>query len=282
VSEVGYMLAPVLNLARLSIRSGGGNEAVDLLENMLQAIKQRSDLEIDGRTLPIAKMVGTREEHRKLYEWAWKACIADGIRALVVQARWDEAVRHAERHRGVGRHLMDGRQAAIVAGCLSGRADTATKLFEGSTLTEQWEQQVATCLDVMCTYAAGKPVAAEILAMVETFQVQQPVSGYAPYYARLGLSIATLAAGLYPEAANRALVRAAAEALKSGDGYAVREIIGFKNTALRLDEQHHQALIDRAAFSGLGSGPLPEPLLDSLLVSVELSSKTLEAAVRRP
>ena len=281
VSEVGYMLAPVLNLARLSIRSGGGNEAVDLLENMLQAVKQRSDLEIEGRTLPIARMLGTREEHRKLYEWAWKACIADGVRALVVQARWDEAVRHAERHRGIGLHLMEGRQAAIVADCLSGRADTATRLFEGSTLTEQWEQQVATCLDVMCTYSAGKPVSAEVLAMVEAFQDQRPVPGYVPYYARLGLSVATLAAALYPEAATRALVRAAEVALKSGDGYAAREILGFKSTALCLEKQHREALTGLAVTAGLGAGQLPEPLLDSLLVSVDIAEKALTTAVGR-
>lgn len=281
VSEVGYMLAPVLNLARLSIRSRGGSEAVDLLENMLQAIKQRSDLEIDGRTLPIAKMVGTREEHRKLYEWAWKACIADGVRSLVVQGRWDEAVRHAERHRGIGLHLMEGRQAAIIADCLTGRADTAARLFEGSTLTEQWEKQVATCLDVMCTYSAGKPVSAEVLAMVEVFHDQQPIPGYAPYYARFGLSVATLAAALYPEAATRALARATEVALKSGDGYAAREIIGFKSTTLCVKHQHREALTALAAAAGLGAGPLPEPLLDSLLVSVDIAEKALTTAVGR-
>jgi hypothetical protein len=282
VTEVGYMLAPVLNLARLSIRSGGGNEAVDLLENMLQAIKQRSDLEIEGRTLPIAEMVGTREDHRKLYEWAWKACIADGVRALVVQARWDEAVRHAERHRGVGLHLMEGRQVAIVADCLGGRADTATRLFEGSTLTEQWEKQVATCLGVMCTYSAGKPVSAEVLAMVEAFQGQQPAPGYAPYYARLGLSVATLAAGLYPEAASRALTRAVEVALKSEDGYAAREIAGYKSTTLCVGEADRHALNDLVTTSGLGSAKLPERLLDSLLVSICSAEKALSARLGRP
>lgn len=279
VSEVGYMLAPVLNLARLSIRSGGGNEAIDLLENMLQAVKLRSDLEIDGRTLPIARMVGTREDHRKLYEWAWKACIADGVRALVVQARWDEAARHAERHRGIGRHLMEGRQAAIIADCLSGRAQTATRLFEESTPTEHWEQQVATCLNVMCAYVAGKPVSAEVLAMVKAFQSQRPTPGYTPYHARLGLSVATLAASLYPGAANRALTRAAEEALKSADGYAAREIVNFKSSVICLEERHGQALTGLATSSGLGTGPLPEPLLDSLLVSVAIAEKALTTAV---
>ena len=281
VSEVGYMLAPVLNLARLSIRSGGGNEAIDLLENMLQAVKHRSDLEIDGHTLPITKMAGTREEHRKLYEWAWKVCIADGVRALVVQARWDEAVRHAERHRGIGLHLMEGRQAAIVADCLNGCADTATRLFEASILTEKWELQVATCLNVMCSYAAGKPVSAEVAAMVGAFQDQQSTPGYAPYYARLGLSVATLAAGLYPEEANRALSRAASEALKSADGYASREIAGFKSAVIHLEVQDRKALNDQVSSSGLGAGRLPGALFDSLVVSVDIAEAALKARCAR-
>lgn len=280
VSEVGYMLAPVLNLARLSIRSGGGNEAIDLLENMLQAVKHRSDLEIDGRTLPIARMVGAREEHRKLYEWAWKACIADGVRAFAVQARWDEAVRHAERHRGIGLHLMEGRQAAIVADCLSGRADTATSLFEGSTLTEQWEQQVATCLKVMCLYSAGQAVATDIKMMATGFLERQPVPGYAPYFVRFGICVATLAAGLYPELASQTLAHSVDGALSSGDGYAAREIVSYTGANPHLDEADRQALSALSASSGLGMGALPELLLDSLLVSVDLAERSLAAFVR--
>lgn len=117
--------------------------------------------------------------------------------------------------------------------------------------------------------------------MVEAFHDQQPIPGYAPYYARLGLSVATLAAALYPQAATRALARATEVALKSGDGYAAREIIGFKSTTLCLKRQHREALTALAATSGLGAGPLPEPLLDSLLVSVDIAEKALTTAVGR-
>ncbi|WP_034268371.1 hypothetical protein [Actinospica robiniae] len=275
VTNVGYMLAPVLNLARLSIRSGGGNDAVDLLENMLRAIKERSDLEVDGRVLPIAGMVGTREEHRKLYEWAWKSCISDGVRALALQARWDEAVQHAERHRGIGLHLMEGRQAAIVAACLNGHGGDAAELFAASTLTEPWERQVATCLDVMCTYTAGKDFTAKMTAMIASFYALPPVSGRMPYFARLGVSVATLARGFSPEAANRLLMYSAEKVLLLGDGYAAREVATYKSAPLCLDSMRQQELLKVAASSGLGSGPLS----DVLFTSIDLSKNALSGAI---
>lgn len=281
VSEAGYMLAPVLNLARLDIRAGGGDEAVDALERMLHAVKNRVDLEIDGRTLPLANLIGTREDHKKLHEWAWKACIADGVRALVVQGRWEDAVNHAARHRGIGRHLLEGRQAAIVAACLAGRPVTASELLKESILTEPWERQVASCLSAMCSYAAGTAVTADVEVMVNTFLEQQPIPGYAPYRARFGMTAVTLAAAADPTAAKRVLDRTAEEALKSADGYAGREVATHKNTIVRLDETDRLALKDLASSSGLATGPLPEPFLHSMLAAVELAERTLASAIHR-
>jgi hypothetical protein len=279
ISEAGYMLAPVLNLARLDIRADRGEEVVDLLERMLQAIKEHLDLEVDGRTLQLSKIVGTRDDRKKLYEWAWKACIADGVRALAVQARWDEAVGHAIRHRGIGRHLMDGRQASIVAGCLRGQAATAAELLAASTLTQPWEHQVANCLKMMCSYAAGTATPAGAEAMVNDYLEQQPVRGYALYHARFGMTVAVLAAGVSPWSANRALTMTVEEALKSADGYAAREILSAKNTSIQLDDADCQALSALVTSSGLGTGLLADLLLDSLLVSVDLAANTLAGFV---
>lgn len=281
VSEAGYMLAPVLNLARLDIRAGCGEEVVDLLERMLQAIKEQADLDVNGRTLQLSKIVGTRDDHKKLYERAWKACIADGIRALAIQARWDDAVEHAARHRGIGRHLMDGRQASIVAECLRGQAATAAELLEASTFTQPWEHQIASCLKMMCSYAAGTATSADAEAMVNDYLEQQPIPGYAPYRARLGMTIVVLAAGAHPEAANLTLTRTVEEALKSTDGYAAREILSTKNTSIRLDDADHQALSELSVSSGLGAGPLVESLLDSLLVSMDQAANTLAGSLGR-
>ncbi|HTJ68775.1 MAG TPA: hypothetical protein VL551_14665 [Actinospica sp.] len=279
VSEAGYMLAPVLNLARLDIRDGAADEVVDLLERMVHAVKERIDLDFDGRTLQLAKIVGTRDEHKKLHEWAWKACLSDGIRAFANHARWDEAVSHAARHRGIGLHLMDGRQASIVAACLNSQDSTAVELLDSSILTQPWERDVANCLRMLCLHAADTATAADAESTVNNFLEQHPVPGYAPYHARLGMTVVALAAELHPKAANRALAHTVEMALKSADGYAARELLGRTNVGVQLQASDHRALSELAASSGLGVGELAEPLLDSVLLSTDLAKKALSAAI---
>lgn len=279
VSEAGYMLAPVLNLARLDIRNGESDEAVDLLGRMLQAVKDRADLDVEGRTLQLSKTVGPREDRKKLHEWAWKSCIADGVRALAAQARWDEAVEHAARHRGIGRHLMDGRQASVVALCLGGRGATAAELLEASDLTQPWERQVARCLAMLCSQSVGEATSADAEAMANEFLEQQPLPGYAPYWARLGTTVVTLAAETHPQAARRALSRTVEDALKSADGYAAREVLSLDTVSICVEDADRDALMGLAASSGLGTGPLAEPLLDSLLVSVNVAEEVLAATI---
>ena len=54
VFEARYLLEPVLNLARLQIRTDQGNAALRLLESMFQAVTRRSDLVVADQTLPLA------------------------------------------------------------------------------------------------------------------------------------------------------------------------------------------------------------------------------------
>jgi hypothetical protein len=117
VLQARHMLGPVLNLARLQLRASDGEQALRLLTAMFQALRTSTDLVVDGRTLPLTDLVGTRAEPHKLREWVWLHLIGDGVRALVLAGRWDDAVAHAHAHRGVGLHLMEGRQAMTVAHC---------------------------------------------------------------------------------------------------------------------------------------------------------------------
>jgi hypothetical protein len=100
-------------------------------------------------------LTGSSEEYRALRRWVWGVYLSEGTRALVRLGRWKDAVAHAEQNKGIGRHLLDGRQVKIVASCLAGDADAALAVLQDSTLTESWEEQVAACLTVMCRIAAG-------------------------------------------------------------------------------------------------------------------------------
>ncbi|MET8139884.1 hypothetical protein ABZU32_06185 [Sphaerisporangium sp. NPDC005288] len=276
VLQARYMLEPALNLARLQIRADAGQHALRLLDAMYQAVMNGSDLVIEDRTLPLTNLTGTPKERHKLREWIWLQYLADGIRALALADRWDEAVTHARAHRGIGLHLMEGRQAAIIAHCLRGTRGAAQAVLNESTPTEPWEHQVASCLRVMCAEPDGAATSRDAAAMVEQFLGHELMPGYVVFRTRLGLTVATLADTT--KAANHVHAQLAAEVIESEDGYAARDML--KHRPLDgISDAHRQALTGLMASSGLGAGALPSPLLDSLTYSAKTASEALAAAV---
>lgn len=166
VLHARHMLEPVLNLARLQLRAHDGDQALRMLTAMFQAVRSNTDLVVDGRTLPLADLSGSRDEHYKLHEWVWLHLIGDGIRALALAGRWNDAVAHAHAHRGIGLHLMEGRQATIVAHCVNGDLPAAQAALADSTPQHPWELQVASCLKVMCIDANSPSRRHDVTAMI--------------------------------------------------------------------------------------------------------------------
>ncbi len=280
VLQARYMLEPVLNLARLQIRASDGEQALRLLTSMYRAVVSNTDLVVDGHTLPLTELTGTREEHHKLREWVWLHLLGDGIRALALAGRWDDAVAHAQAHRGVGLHLMEGRQAMIVAHRLNGLPAMARAALAESTPEQPWEVQVASCLKVMCTDADGTSVRQDVTAMIGHFAGQEPLPGYAVFRAQLGLTVTTLASATDPDAADRVLAQVVEEVIKAGDGYAARDVLRYHSTQGLVGAQGN-ALSDLMTSSGLGSGTLPEPLLHSLLSSAQAATSAVGASILR-
>jgi hypothetical protein len=273
------MLEPVLNLARLQLRASDGDQALRLLTAMFQAVTSNADLVVDGHALPLTNLAGTRAEHHKLREWVWLHLIGDGIRALVLAGRWNDAVAHAHTHRGIGLHLMEGRQATIVAHRLNGQFDAARAALAESTPQHPWERQVATCLTVMCADPATGPANQDVATMIEQFVQDRPAPGYATFRAQLGLTVATLASVANPDAASQILARVADEVIASGDGYAARDVLRHPDAQTTVAIGQYTALTDLLAASGLGAGTLPETLRDSLLISTRAAAQALGASL---
>ncbi|GAB1819628.1 hypothetical protein [Herbidospora sp. RD11066] len=268
--QARYLLEPVINLARLQLRESNGDRALHLLEAVYQAVTKGSELVVDGHALPVGDLVGTREEHQKLREWVWLQYIGEGIRALTLSGRWDEAAMHAAEHRGIGLHLMEGRQVAIIAPLLHGDLHTARKLLEESTPAYPWERQVFSCLTVMC----GDQTARR--DMVERFHDTEPAPGYASFRARLGLAVVTLLGDDDPSETRHVFTRVIAEAIQAGDGYAARDVLGHR---LRMSDLEREALSGLVTASGLGARAVPAPLLDLLLDSVKTAENALVAVI---
>lgn len=282
VLQARYMLEPVLNLARLQIRASDGEQALQLLTAMFQTVRSDTDLVVEGHTLPLTNLTGTHQEHHKLREWVWLHLVGDGIKTLALAGRWDDAVAHAHAYRGIGLHLMEGRQATIVARCLTGDLTAARTALAESTPEQPWELQVASCLKVMCTDTDNRSANRDTAAMIEHFVERQPMPGYAAFRAQLGLTVTTLASATDPDAASCVLAQVANEVIQSGDGYAAREVLQYHGIQANVTNAQHAALTGRLNASGLGAGTLPEPLLQNLLGSTRAAAEALDSSLRRP
>ncbi|MGQ0777793.1 MAG: hypothetical protein ACT4NY_25855 [Pseudonocardiales bacterium] len=279
VLQARHLLEPVLNLARLQIRANSGDQAMRLLAAMYRAITTNTDLLVDGHTLPLADLIGTLREHHELREWVWLHYLGDGVRTLTLAGRWNDAVTHAQAHRGIGLHLTEGRQATIIAHCLNGARAAARAALADSTPTQPWEQQVATCLTVMCTDPDEASTCRDITAMIRHFRGHEPVPGYAVFRVQLGLTVTTLATATDPDAANLVLTQVAAEAIEAGDGYAARDVLRYRSPLTGPTDVQRDALSELVASSGLGSGTIPQPLRDSLISSAQAATEALAESI---
>jgi hypothetical protein len=282
VLQARYMLEPVINLVRLQLRAHDGDEALRLLTAIYHAVRSGTDLVIEGRTLPLTGLTGDRDERYKLHEWVWLHLIGDGVRALVLAGRWDDAVAHAQAHNGIGLRLMEGRQATVLAHLVSGDLLGAQAALAECTPQHPWQLQVAACLKVMCANPDSTPKHHDVTTMITRFAEYQPMRGYAFFRAQLGLCVATLAGTVDPDASSRVLAQVADEAIESADGYGAREVLRHHDIHAAVTEGQYSALTDLLNASGLGSGAIPEPLLRNLLDSTWLAAAELGAALRQP
>lgn len=274
--QAGYLLEPVLNLARLRIRADDGKPALHLLQAMYEAVTSGTDLTVDSHILPLTDLVGTRDELGQLRRWSWLQHLNEGIRILALASRWDDAVHHATALNGIGLHLMEGRQAAVIAQLLHDNTETAYTLLHGSTITEPWEHQVSACLAAI----SPPPGAADeqITAMTDLFLAAAPTPGYVVYRARLGLTVTTLLADHDETAAQHLLNQLVTEVVDTPDGYAAREVLGHRTT-LRIKQPQHRALTQVVDAAGLGVHTMPAPIHETLTEAVRIARRALTHSV---
>lgn len=255
------MLGPALNLARLKLRSGEPDSALQLLESIHHAVTAGSDLLLDGQVLPVAGLAGSPEERARLRNIVRQHHLTDGIRAHAAASRWDQAASLAEALGGVSGRLTEGRQAVIIARCLERDLTAARGILAQTAAAEPWENHVAACLAVMCSTAAGADSAE--CTMTGQFLAGKPAPRCTLFWARLGLTIAALADRTHPRRGEAVIGAIAEAAIQAADGYAARDIDQSPAAGV-LEEQHRNRLAELAAASGLGCGPLPAELLGPL------------------
>ncbi|MBO4140195.1 hypothetical protein J5U46_08575 [Micromonospora tulbaghiae] len=264
-----HALEALVNLARLHIRSGDGDAALRLLTDLFQAVSSRTDALIDGYPLPASRLTRTAEDHREVRQWLWSVLLADGARAHTSAGRWSEAYDHLQRHNGIGRRMLDGRQVAVIAHATAGEIELARTLVAETACGEPWEQSVTACLDYLCGKAAGEETFLD--AMLDGYRRLVPTPSLAVFHTRLGLSIIDAAGGVaHPEVRNlaAALIN---QALAFDDAHVARDLLDHVDIRTVVDAQDEAELVTILQAGGTAGGRLAcvahERLLQALAVS---------------
>ena len=274
-------LQPLLNLPRQLIREGDGEGAHTILEELYNAVGNRTKATIAGRSVDLTNLVSTHEDHRRVRQQVWAALLADGTRALALAGRWGQAAKNAASHRGIGERLLDGRQIAIVALAHDGKPGQASALIEHSTIVEPWEHAVQSLLHVLCQRAGNNDAGQHIPKMVITIRslLEQRDASTATFHTRVGMTALDLA--LDSDAPGLSPLSAMLIATASTDAYAARDVLAHPPLRASMTAPEHRGLIDLLDVSGLGAGTMPEPLYDKLMTAVSTAEERLRTLLHQ-
>lgn len=265
-------LEPVVNLARLRIRAGDGEQAFTMLTALHEGVRTRQAITVDGRALSLDRLTATEKDHAELRQWLWAVVLADGLRALTSAGRWEEAAEQAQQHGGVGDRLFDGRQSVIIAHLLSGRAEQASALIEGSTVREPWEQALRAVLDLWCRVELADETRMAVGELYRSvggaLDVKRPL-----FSTRLGLAALHLLHRAGAETADLTDT-VTAIALRAKDGYAARDLLNSWKTT----NDKNQELSRILTTSGLTGDGLPTHLHERLTDAVTMAADKLDSA----
>jgi hypothetical protein len=278
-------LQPIVNLGRLATRGGDGARAYRIFENAYYAVPTQTVAQIDGRDIDFRRFVDQAEERQGLRRFLWTVLLADGTRALTKAGRWGDALRHVERHKGVGRRMLDGRQVAVLARWAAGDCDGAVAVLDGSFTPDPWEQAVAACLRTLCLRVGNRPADASAAAMVSACLRLEPSanrgSGDLLFRTRLGLCVIDLAVGTHRADTSQVAAGVVREAVAGADAYSASDVFAHERCRSSMAQADEVVLADIVEASGLGLGAMPADLLDDLMTSTKASEAQLARLVGR-
>jgi len=267
-------LEPVVNLARLQLRSGQGDQGRHRLLTLFDAVTNASPIEIEGISVP-ADLVANAADRQEVRTWLWTVLLADGTRALTSSGRWSEALVHVQTHHGVGQRLFDGRQVAVIAALTSGDSTEASSLLNQTVPQETWEEAVMDCLNVVYRRSSGKPWLPSLWDLVTTYLERPDRNELAVFDTRFGLAVLDLIDSdedTIPRSVVAELHRCATRTM---DGYSAREALAhplFAALATDQEVQDCRALLEACA---LGAGPLPTELGNRLTAALRTSDRVI-------
>ncbi|WP_405973073.1 hypothetical protein OG496_29725 [Streptomyces sp. NBC_00988] len=271
-------LEPVVNLARLQIRAGHGDDGRQRLLDLYDAVGAGAAAGFEGIAVP-ADLTATDEDRHEVQAWLWRVLLADGTRTLTTEGRWAEALTHIEAHRGVGQRMLDGRQVAVLAALVEGDTARATALLTATMPGDPWEQAVTTCLSVLCRRDAGQLVDGHLTSLLTTCSERKSEPGMTVFDTRLGLTVLDAIGSAKAPAAHRIVDDLHRRMTDAGDGYAARENLAHPLfTAIATDRQVQDChALERAC--ALGAETISDDLGGELTAALRASDRVIRASL---
>jgi hypothetical protein len=271
-----HALEPLVNLARLHIRDGNGEAAFHLLGTLYHAITSRTATTIDGIHLPAENLTRSPQDHHDLCRWLWTVHLCDSPRALISAGRWQDALAHLHRHKGIGQRMLDGRQVAVIAHGTAGDTGTALKLLYQTAPTQPWERAVTACLTALCLQDANLPAGQSLATMLDSYEQLATAPRLAVFHTRLGLSVIDAMGGVEHTAARGiayTLINRAA-----CDGYAAREVLAHPGCRAIITSDQGRALNKLLGRCELGQRNLPTEMEAGLSAALDTSEEVITCA----
>ena len=267
-----FALEPVVNLARLRIRTGDGAGAHRLLTDLYQAIHGRAPAVIDGLELHPEQLPTDHAQREQIIAWLNDIMLADGTRALTLTGRWADALAHVRRYDGLGPTLHEGRQVAVIALTMQDNSATAAALLRETTIEEPWEQAVHDLLTSWHAQITGADLPPQTEMVSRSLEVLF-APGLSVFRTRLGLAAIDLAPAGQTLVADRAVNRLVSDVLRDQDANAARDLLQHHASG----PEHHARLKQLIGASGLGIGCLPPDARESLFHALELAGRAIRA-----
>ncbi|MBI3685787.1 MAG: hypothetical protein HY241_00355 [Actinobacteria bacterium] len=270
-----HALEPIVNLARLHIRAGHGDTAFHLLDSLFEAVDARTDVVIDGVSLPITQLTRTATDHRELRQWLWTVHLADGSRALTSIGRWQDAHEHLHRRHGIGTRMLDGRQVAVITHLTADNHAHAKALIDGTAAGEPWESAVTRCLAALCHADGDHATLNDITAMLEGYRPLPPTPSLAVFHGRLCLSVIDAAGGIRHPGARDLANTLIQQTRASRDGYLTRDVLAHDGCVTMLTNDQRRDLGEMLKATALGLRDIPTQLYARLTAALDTSEAVL-------
>ncbi|MFD0635414.1 hypothetical protein ACFQ9X_31545 [Catenulispora yoronensis] len=250
-------LQPLVNLARLTQRTGDPKHAYDVLAQIETAALHGGTVDVADLTIPFEGFLDPGGDRNPLQKWLRRTMREDGTRALVAARAWDEAAAHACRYDDLPEQMHESRQLLVIAAARAGQSEDALALIDSGTTAHPWQQAVAGCLREFVGAGTSNPDA--LISDIQTARAAAAGPVMTMFRIRLALTAAHLLAPTRPRHAELLRGEAARDAEESGSAYAARDVLDDAEP-LHDPLPNDPTLQDLVTNAGLRRGSIPHDL----------------------